>query len=155
METDTTQQICEDDFNPNLSLYLPSLDEEVTQLALTTLFQSNKIGVVERVDFVYNTKGVRQGFIHLSQWFDNTATRELQKKILDNKQTAVIKCKKMSGHKTNNLIILPNRNPRQLGHTDLLSHLQSRIYFLEQQFRELNTGNNDLPNKRNRVNLNN
>lgn len=155
METDTAQQISEDDFNPNLSLYLPSLDEEVTQLALTTLFQINKIGVVERVDFVYNTKGVRQGFIHLAQWFDNTTTRELQKKILDNKQTAVIKCKKMSGHKTNNLIILPNRNPRQLGQTDLLSNLQSRIYFLEQQFRELNTGNNDLPNKRNRVNLNN
>jgi len=155
MDTDNTQQICEDDFNPNLSLYLPSLDEEVTQLALTTLFQSNNIGVVERVDFVYNTKGVRQGFLHLTKWFDNTTTRELQKKILDNKQTALIKCKKMSGHKTNNLILLPNRNPRQLGHTDLLSNLQSRIYFLEQQFRELNTISNDLPNKRSRVNLNN
>ena len=77
MEIDTTQQICQDDFNPNLSLYLPSLDEEVTQLALRTLFQSNKIGVVERVDFVYNTKGVRQGFIHLSQWFDNMSLKLL------------------------------------------------------------------------------
>lgn len=142
-----------DDFNVNLSLYLPSIDEDVTQLTLTKLFQSNKIGLIERVDFVYNTKGVRQAFIHLSKWFDSEANRELQKKILDNKRTAVIKCKKMSGHKSNNLIILPNRNPRQLGHTDLLSNLQSRIYFLEEQFRQLNTNNSIVvPSKRNRSN---
>jgi len=150
MDTDNAQELC-DDINKNLSLYLPSLSEEVTQLGLTILFQDNKIGIIDRVDFVYNTKGVRQAFIHLNEWFDSTETRELQKKIMDNKQTAIIKCKKMNGHKTNNLIILTNRNHRQLGNSDLLSTLKNRINFLEEQFRKLSPNNTiDNPNKRNR-----
>ena len=80
MDTDNAQELC-DDINKNLSLYLPSLSEEVTQLGLTILFQDNKIGIIDRVDFVYNTKGVRQAFIHLNEWFDSSETRELQKKL--------------------------------------------------------------------------
>lgn len=149
METDTIMQL-DDQFDPKLSLYLPSIEEKVTQLGLTQIFQTNKIGIIERVDFVYNTKGVRQAFIHLSEWFENENNKEFQKKIINNKETAIIKCKKISGHKTNNLIVLPNRNPRQLGHTDLLSALQNRINLLEEQVRILSIDNLSVPTKRNR-----
>ena len=150
MEIDNKMQL-DDDFNPKLSLYLPSIEEKVTQLGLTEIFQTNKIGVIERVDFVYNTKGVRQAFIHFNEWFENENNKEFQKKIMNTKETAIIKCKKISGHKTNNLIVLPNRNPRQLGHTDLLCALQNRINLLEEQVKVLTIDNLSVPTKRNRT----
>jgi hypothetical protein len=127
------------EFISNLSLYLPSINSTITFEHLKDIFTKNKIGVVSRVDFVYNTKGVRQAFVHFSMWFDSEYTRTLQNKILDTKLTALLPVDNtnVSIFGKTNIILLQNRNPRDEANNDLINSLQMRIQQLETKFTEL------------------
>ena len=146
METDEV-----DNFDKNLSIYIPNIEETITLQKLTTLFQEEKIGMIERVDFVYNIKGVRQAFIHFICWFDSKENREFQAKIMNNKENAIIKGKKLS-KSSKNLIILPNRNPRpSTEKNDIIQSLQERLNSLELMIKEMNSSeSNPVSNKRSR-----
>ena len=147
METDEV-----DNFDKNLSLYIPNIEENITLQKLMTLFQEEKIGMIERVDFVYNIKGVRQAFIHFMCWFDSKENREFQAKIINNKENAIIKGKKLS-KTSKNLILLPNRNPRpSTEKNDLIQSLQERLNNLELLFKQMNNNqSSSTSNKRVRL----
>ena len=151
METDEV-----DNFDKNLSIYIPNIEENINLQKLLTVFQEEKIGVIDRVDFVYNIRGTRQAFIHLVNWFDSKENREFQNKIMNNKENAILKGKKFS--KTcKNLILLPNRNPRpNTEKNDLIQSLQERLNNLELLFKNMNSNENNLnliSNKRTRTNI--
>ena len=149
MEMETNNMM--EDFDKNLSVYIPNIEENVNLQKLMTLFQEEKIGMIDRVDFVYNTKGVRQAFIHFIYWFDAKENREFQAKIMNNKENAIIKGKKIS-KSSKNLIILPNRNPRpSTEKNDIIQSLQERLNSLELMIKEMNSSeNNQVSNKRSR-----
>ena len=145
METDEI-----DNFDKNLSIYIPNIEENITLQKLITVFQEEKIGMIERVDFVYNIKGIRQAFVHFINWFDSKENREFQAKIMNNKENALGKGKKLS-KSSKNLILLPNRNPRpSTEKNDIIQSLQERLNNLELLFKELNASQslNSISNKR-------
>ena len=127
-------------FNSTLSLYIPSVPETITVDNIKLLF-GNKIGVISHIDFVYNTKGTRQAFVHFSMWFITDYTKDLQAKILDSKSTAMISTDETvkNSFGNNNIILLPNRNPRDKPNEDIINNLQDRIKQLENKFLELSS----------------
>lgn len=139
MELDSSSN----NLNSTLSLYIPSIGLDITQADLSELFLKQKIGVVSRADFVYNTKGVRQVFLHFSSWFNTESNRLFQEKILNEKSTAIIKTKLIDNKsqlfkkfKSSNIILLPNRNPRSDPNNELLDSLIGRISLLESRLKE-------------------
>lgn len=127
-------------FNSTLSLYIPSISESITLDSIKLLF-GNKIGVVSRVDFVYNTKGVRQAFVHFSMWFMTDYTKDLQTKIMDPKCSAIFVLDETTKNSfgNNNIILLPNRNPRDVPNLDIINTLQERLNKLEIKLLELSS----------------
>jgi len=140
MSVDSSNISSTSSFNSTLSLYIPSVPESITLDNIKLLF-GNKIGVISRVDFVYNTKGVRQAFVHFSMWFVTDYTKDLQTKILDSKSTAMFALDETDKNSfgNNNIILLPNRNPRDLPNLDLINTLQERLNQLESKFLELSS----------------
>ena len=141
MSVDSFNTFSENQFNPTLSLYIPSISEEIDVDSVKSLFNNNKIGVVSRVDFVFNSKGVRQAFVHFSMWFETDLTKDLQNKIMDPKLNAMLKLDNKVKNKfgNNNIILLPNRCPRELPNMDLINSLQERINQLESKFLSLSS----------------
>ena len=129
------------DFNSKLSLYIPSINHNITYEDIKSIFIVKKIGVISRIDFVFNNKGIRQAFVHFSLWFLNDYTKDLQIQIMDPKLTAIVELDKQKKNNfgNSNIILLPNHNPRDLPNTDLINTLQERINQLESKFNELNS----------------
>ena len=146
MIVDSSNNVSENLFNPTLSLYIPSINEEMDVDKLKLLFNNKKIGVVSRVDFVFNSKGVRQAFVHFSMWFESDLTKDLQNKIMDPKLNAMVKLdnKVKNNFGNNNIILLPNRCPRELPNMDLINSLQERINQLESKFKELSNKDDQI-----------
>ena len=146
MIVDSSNPVSENLFNPTLSLYIPSINEEMDVDKLKLLFNNKKIGVVSRVDFVFNSKGVRQAFVHFSMWFESDLTKDLQNKIMDPKLNAMVKLdnKVKNNFGNNNIILLPNRCPRELPNMDLINSLQERINQLESKFKELSNKDDQI-----------
>lgn len=127
------------DINLTLSLYIPVIKEKVTFENMQSLFVTNNIGNISRVDFVYNANGVRQAFIHFNSWFKNPHSLLIQKQILDPKTPVILKNNNLihSNFEQDNIILLPNKNPKPAVNVDLINTLQDRIKFLETKFKEL------------------
>lgn len=65
-----------------LSLYIPVVQEHITETYIKRQFKDHNIGRVMRVDFVKNiVKGRREAFVHFDEWFDNETSRALQDDI--------------------------------------------------------------------------
>tara|TARA_X000000368_G_scaffold418835_1_gene420260 strand:+ start:5640 stop:6071 length:432 start_codon:yes stop_codon:yes gene_type:complete len=66
-----------------LSLYIPVIQEHITENYIKSQFKNHNIGKVMRVDFVknLNKNGRREAFIHFDEWFDNETSRTLQEDI--------------------------------------------------------------------------
>jgi len=65
-----------------LSLYIPVIQEHITEKYIKRQFKDHNIGEVTRVDFVKNlNKGRREAFVHFDKWFDNETSRALQADI--------------------------------------------------------------------------
>ena len=138
MSVDSSNISSSSSFNSTLSLYIPSVPESITLDNIKLLFL-NKIGVISRIDFVYNTKGVRQAFVHFNMWFMTDYTKDLQTKILDSKLTAMLSLDETvkNSFGNNNIILLPNRNPRSEPSVDIINVLQERIRQLETKFNQI------------------
>lgn len=67
-----------------LSLYIPIISKNTSETYIKKMFDSNKIGKIMRVDFVYNkVKDRREAFIHFDEWFDTTESNSLKEDILN------------------------------------------------------------------------
>ena len=65
-----------------LSLYIPVVQEHITETYMKRQFTDHKIGKVMRVDFVKNnSKNRREAFVHFDEWYDNEISRALQEDI--------------------------------------------------------------------------
>ena len=65
-----------------LSLYIPVVQDHITEAYIKHQFFHHNIGKVMRVDFVKNVvKNRREAFIHFDEWFDNETSRTLQEDI--------------------------------------------------------------------------
>jgi hypothetical protein len=65
-----------------LSLYIPVVQNHITEAYVKRQFADNNIGKVMRVDFVKNIpKNRREAFVHFDEWFDNETSRALQEDI--------------------------------------------------------------------------
>lgn len=65
-----------------LSLYIPVVQEHITEAYVKRQFKDHNIGKVMRVDFVKNIlKNRREAFVHFDEWFDNDTSRALQEDI--------------------------------------------------------------------------
>ena len=132
-------------FNTTLSLYIPAIKEEITKEELINYFIQKNIGVVTRVDFVFNNKGIRQAFIHFSLWFKNDYTIKLQEQVLNPKLVALIKNNDLSTNsiKNDNIILLPNYNPKSKPDVNIITTLQERIVNLESKMAKMIEISND------------
>ena len=127
------------EFNYALSIYIPVINELVTEDKLKNYFIKKNIGVVSKIDFVYNVKGIRQAFIHFSLWFLNDYTKILQENIINNKKVCLIKNKEICSEIFNNenIILLPNLNPKTSSNIDVINKLHDRVSSLENMISQM------------------
>ena len=65
-----------------LSLYIPVVQDHITEAYVKRQFADHNIGKVMRVDFVKNLpKNRREAFVHFDEWFDNETSRALQEDV--------------------------------------------------------------------------
>ena len=65
-----------------LSLYIPVVQDHITEAYVKRQFADHNIGKVMRVDFVKNIpKNRREAFVHFDEWFDNETSRALQEDV--------------------------------------------------------------------------
>jgi|TARA_B110000858_G_scaffold90765_1_gene104890 hypothetical protein len=70
-----------------LSLYIPIIHDNDTELNIKTVFKTQMFGQVDHVDFVRNkVKNRREAFVHFKVWYDNDAVSEFIK-CLNNPET--------------------------------------------------------------------
>ncbi len=128
--------------NPELSIYIPRVFENITEDRIKEVFQSLDIGDVSRVDFVERPEnGVDQyttymAFIHFNTWYDNITTEHLQERIIDHELEA-----RLVYDDPYYWLLLPNTNPRTENELLLedklncqlamIQDLQARIHMLE------------------------
>lgn len=70
----------------NVSLYIPHVFANISKEDITNVFEHLRIGKVSNIDFVnkigdqaqYNT-----AYIHFEYWYDNTAARNFQERVLN------------------------------------------------------------------------
>jgi len=65
-----------------LSLYIPVVQDHITEAYMKRQFADHNIGKVMRVDFVKNIiKDRREAFVHFDEWFDNDKSKALQEDV--------------------------------------------------------------------------
>tara|TARA_B110000977_G_C11066713_1_gene488055 strand:+ start:2357 stop:2785 length:429 start_codon:yes stop_codon:yes gene_type:complete len=65
-----------------LSVYIPVVQDHITEAYIKRQFIDHDIGKIMRVDFVKNiVKGRREAFLHFDEWFDNETSKALQDDI--------------------------------------------------------------------------
>ena len=79
----------------SLSIYIPRVFANITKDRVAQVFKSLSIGEVSYIDFVAredaNTgEPYNMAFIHFSEWYDNTASKNFQEKVNDPNHEAKI-----------------------------------------------------------------
>lgn len=65
-----------------LSLYIPVIQDNITETNVKQVFIKKNYGEVERVDFVRNKlKNRREAFVHFKVWYDNEDVKEFKDRI--------------------------------------------------------------------------
>ena len=134
-------------FDNKLSLCIPRVVSEwANKDLIINKFQALNIGVINRVDLVEKTSanGIKyyMAFLHFEEWEDNTATRNIQYKILNEENNA-----RLVYDEPWYWILLKNNNPI----SDEDAALQERVVHLEQQVANLNSWNTYLYNQINLI----
>ena len=70
----------------NISLYIPHVFANITKNKIVETFEKLRIGSINRIDFL-NKKSKKSNYnavyIHFSEWYDNSAARNFQERVLD------------------------------------------------------------------------
>jgi hypothetical protein len=123
------------EFNSKLSVYIPILDDTVSEALICQVFMSEGLGVVERVDFIHNRLGKKQAFVHFVNWNNTLGVRALHMQILDPNQRARLV---YDTERSKFWPLLPNRNPLDTPRTEIISVLQNKIIALENKLNQVN-----------------
>jgi len=78
--------------NNNLSLYIPRVFANISKERIARVFESLNFGYVSRIDLVAkesaNGQHYNSAYVHFDEWFDNTANRAFQDRVLDENREA-------------------------------------------------------------------
>ena len=70
----------------NISLYIPHVFTNISKNKIVETFEKLRIGSINRIDFL-NKKSKKSNYnavyIHFSEWYDNSAARNFQERVLD------------------------------------------------------------------------
>ena len=70
-----------------MSLFIPHVFASITEERIAKVFETNNIGIVERVDFVkkFDGKGktYNSAFVHFSRWFQDSVVANFQERVLN------------------------------------------------------------------------
>jgi hypothetical protein len=82
------------EFNDKMSLFIPRISSGISRGHIMRVFIDLRIGHVIRIDFVWkndrNGQRYKSAYIHFLEWFDTTATRNLQERVLSPEKEARI-----------------------------------------------------------------
>jgi sporulation protein YlmC with PRC-barrel domain len=70
----------------NVSLYIPHVFADISKEEVINIFESLRIGKVSNIDFVNKISDQTQynaAYIHFEYWYDNTAARNFQERVLN------------------------------------------------------------------------
>lgn len=77
----------------NISLYIPHVFDNITKNRIVETFEKLRIGSINRIDFISKrspTGNFNAVYIHFSQWYDNSASRNFQERVLNQNMEARI-----------------------------------------------------------------
>ena len=77
----------------NISLYIPHVFANITKNRIVETFEKLRIGSINRIDFISKrspTGNFNAVYIHFSQWYDNSASRNFQERVLNQNMEARI-----------------------------------------------------------------
>ena len=77
----------------NISLYIPHVFANITKSTIVETFEKLRIGSINRIDFISKrspTGNFNAVYIHFSQWYDNSASRNFQERVLNQNMEARI-----------------------------------------------------------------
>lgn len=67
-----------------LSLYIPIIQEKISEEYIKSTFNKKNIGKILRVDFVVNIKkNRREAFIHFDEWYESEECKKLKDDIMN------------------------------------------------------------------------
>jgi len=121
-----------DDFNGNLSVYIPRVTVEWAQeTRIVEVFHKNDLGVVERVDLVHkhsvDGNVYYQAFVHMV-WLETQTTRNLQARIMDPSRQA-----RIVHDDPNYWLLLENKNPMTAAEVRIENQLNGMSVRSDQQ----------------------
>ena len=77
----------------NISLYIPHVFANITKNRIVETFEKLRIGSINRIDFISKRSPIgnfNAVYIHFSQWYDNSASRNFQERVLNQNMEARI-----------------------------------------------------------------
>ena len=73
------------------SLCIPRMDSKITKWEICDVIKRMNLGIIERVDEVYNYKiNSKRVFIHMKKWNNNKTVRQFKKTLLENGHVNII-----------------------------------------------------------------
>lgn len=75
--------------NQNMCLYIPYVEDHITEFQIANTFKTLFIGEVKYVDFIetYNEgEKYMEAYVYFNFWYENTTVENLQNKLLTNKK---------------------------------------------------------------------
>ncbi len=119
----------------NPSIYIPFVNLSCTEEYISNIFKTLLIGEVNKVDLI-RKDGLTphyMAFIHFNYWYDNIASNNLRRKIIDEQNVRIVY------NDPYYWVLYKNKNPissismeEQLGYAMMLiENLQQRIILLE------------------------
>ena len=105
-----------------LSLYIPVIQDSISEDFIKKCFEDKKIGKIMRVDFVKNlARNRREAFIHFDEWFDTDESKTLKESVTIN----TIQTRLIYNTKGNYWPLLVNKNAHKRNHNpnyEIISH---------------------------------
>ena len=114
----------------SLSIYIPRVFANITKDRVAQVFKSLSIGEVSYIDFVAredaNTgEPYNMAFIHFSEWYDNTASKNFQEKVNDPNHEA-----KIVYDDPWYWMCLPNTNPKPDSQRIMENHINTLYTYI-------------------------
>ena len=135
MNIQHTSNTMQNNNNNELSIYIPRVFANISKERVGHIFKSLKIGEVSIIDFVpredSNTgEPYNMAFVHFSEWYDNTASKNFQDRVTDPDTDA-----KVVYDDPWYWICLPNLNPKP----DAQRLMEEQLQFLQQHIEHLHS----------------
>jgi len=91
--------------NKNPTICIPCVSNSITQKYIYELFNTLKLGTIQKIEYFPTSKGFKKVFIVFNKWFETEKSQKFKKKILNNEIvyveyiSGVWKCKMLNNHR--------------------------------------------------------